>query len=128
MAVNCIGSKMSTAMSILVHAVLLLLAPAAGVSAFFLKRNWHRALLICAAALVCWCTLLYSEFLVSAAAVAAFNRIPHPTEAEILQFTSDGATSSFFFLLGFPFFLLYGMGCFALACAGHWLFSRLIRT
>jgi hypothetical protein len=113
---------------ILCDAAMVLLAPAAGIGALWLKRRWHIALLICAAALLSWGILLFSESLVDAAAVAAFNRIPNPTDAQIRDFTADGATKGFFFVLGLPFFLLYGLVWFALVRVGRRLIRRQIHA
>lgn len=112
----------------LCDAAVALLGPAAGIGALWLKRGWHITLLTCGAALLSWAILLFSESLANAAAVAAFNRIPNPTDAQMRDFASDGATMGFFFVLGFPFFFLYGLGWFALARGGRRLIRRQIHA
>jgi hypothetical protein len=105
-----------------------LMAPAAAIGSLWLRRKWRVALLICGTALLSWGILLFAESLADAAALAEFNRIPNPTDAQIRDFTADGATKGVLFVLGFPFFLVYGLVWLGLVRAGRWLMRRQIHV
>jgi len=85
------------------------LMPIASIGALWLKRRWHVGALVICAALMSWGLLLYWESLEDAAAIETFDRLQHPTEAQILAFSADGASKAFSFLFGLPMFLLYGL-------------------